>query len=259
MLNILTSEYEVQVQQIKGKINQDNNPLMLEQVRSTLRLKFKRIDVSNEDDTDDEEIQKALVISQFKGRCNNCGKYGYKKQYCRRNGNNDKSNENTGNKGRFNGTCNYCNNFGHEQAYCFNKQRNEQVDFNGTCNYCNKFGHKQEDLRKKQREEQANIIEDKEAAEVVLTTFNDTALLHANKSITGDTFTKKTWIGDTRASCHMTNLADGMFQTTDINQQIKVGNRTKMTATKIDKWRGVIYQKYDTKKNIVLNKVKLVP
>ena len=29
---------------------------MLEQVRSTLRLKFKRIDVSNEDDTDDEEI-----------------------------------------------------------------------------------------------------------------------------------------------------------------------------------------------------------
>ena len=29
MLNILTSEYEVQVQQIKGKINQDNNPLAL--------------------------------------------------------------------------------------------------------------------------------------------------------------------------------------------------------------------------------------
>ena len=56
MLNILTSEYEVQVQQIKGKINQDNNPLMLEQVRSTLRLKFEIIDVSNEDDTDDEEI-----------------------------------------------------------------------------------------------------------------------------------------------------------------------------------------------------------
>ena len=54
MLNILTSEYEVQVQQIKGKINQDNNPLMLEQVRSTLRLKFEIIDVSNEDDTDDE-------------------------------------------------------------------------------------------------------------------------------------------------------------------------------------------------------------
>ena len=66
MLNILTSEYEVQVQQIKGKINQDNNPLMLEQVRSTLRLKFERIDVSNEDDTDDEEILKALVIANSK-------------------------------------------------------------------------------------------------------------------------------------------------------------------------------------------------
>ena len=56
MINILPSEYEVQVQQIKGKINQDNNPLMLEQVRSTLRLKFEIIDVSNEDDAYDKEI-----------------------------------------------------------------------------------------------------------------------------------------------------------------------------------------------------------
>ena len=53
--------------------------------------------------------------------------------------------------------------------------------------------------------------------------------------ITGDTFTKNTWIGDTGASCHMTNLSDGMFETTDINEQFKVGNSTKMTATKIGK------------------------
>ena len=35
--------------------------------------------------------------------------------------------------------------------------------------------------------------------------------------MTGDTFTKNTWIGDTGASCHMTNLADVIFETTDIN------------------------------------------
>ena len=76
--------------------------------------------------------------------------------------------------------------------------------------------------------------------------------------MTGDTFNKSTWIGDTGASCHVTNLADGMFETTDINEQVKVVNSTKMTATKIGKWRGVIDQKDGTKKNIVLDKVKLV-
>ena len=77
--------------------------------------------------------------------------------------------------------------------------------------------------------------------------------------MTGDIFTKNIWIGDTRASFHMNNLADGMFETKDINQQVNVGNSTKMTAAKIGKWSGVIEKKDGTKKNIVLNKVKLVP
>ena len=36
-------------------------------------------------------------------------------------------------------------------------------------------------------------------------------------------------------------------------------NSTKMTANKIVKWRGVIEHKDGTKKNIVLDKVKLMP
>ena len=84
-------------------------------------------------------------------------------------------------------------------------------------------------------------------------------MLHANKSMIGDTFTKNTWTGDTGASYHMTNFDDGMFETTDINEQVNVGNSTKMTAAKIGKWSGVIEKKDGTKKNIVLNKVKLVP
>ena len=54
ILNNLPSEYELQVEQMEGKINQDDNLLTLEQVRSTLSLKFERLNVSNEDDTDDE-------------------------------------------------------------------------------------------------------------------------------------------------------------------------------------------------------------
>ena len=84
-------------------------------------------------------------------------------------------------------------------------------------------------------------------------------MLHANKRMTGDTFTKNNWIGDTGASCHMNNLHDGMFETTNINEQVKVGNSTKINATKIGKWSGVIEQKDGTKKNIVLDKVTLVP
>ena len=81
-----------------------------------MSLKFEIINVSNEDDTDDKEIEKALVTSQFKGRCSKCGKCGHKRQDYRSNGN-KKSNENTGNKGCLNGTCNYCNIFGPKQAY----------------------------------------------------------------------------------------------------------------------------------------------
>ena len=111
-------------------------------------------------------------------------------------------------------------------------------------------------------DEQENITEDKESEEVVLTTLNeekDTALLHANKIMTGDTFTKYTCIGYTGASCHMTNLDYGMFETIDIKEQVKVGNSMKITSTNIGKWRGLIYQKDGPKKNIIIDKVKLVP
>ena len=57
----------------------------------------------------------------------------------------------------------------------------------------------------------------------------------------------------------MTNLAGVIFETTCINEQVKVGNSTNMTATKIGIWCGAIEQKYGTKKNIVIDKVKLVP
>ena len=66
---------------MEGKINQDDNLLTLEHVCSKFSLKFEILNVSNEYDTYDEEIDKALVTIQFKGLCNNCGKYGHKKQY----------------------------------------------------------------------------------------------------------------------------------------------------------------------------------
>ena len=60
-------------------------------------------------------------------------------------------------------------------------------------------------------------------------------MLHENKRVTGDKFTKIIWIVDTGASCHMTNLDDGMSETTDIHEQVKVGKSTKMNTTNIGK------------------------
>ena len=133
-INNLPLEYELQVKQTEGNINQDDNPLTLEQVCSTTRLKFERLNVYNEDDTYEKEINKDLVKIQLKGICNYCGKYGHKKQDCRGNGKNDKIKDNTGNKGRLNGTCNHCNNFGHKQSDFYKKQSNEQGNYNGTWN-----------------------------------------------------------------------------------------------------------------------------
>ena len=53
ILNNLPSEYEIKVEQIEGKISPDDKPLTLEQLCSTLSLKFEKLNVSNEDTTDD--------------------------------------------------------------------------------------------------------------------------------------------------------------------------------------------------------------
>ena len=51
ILNNLALEYELQVEQMEGKMNKYDNLLTLEKVRLMLSLKFERLNVSNEDDT----------------------------------------------------------------------------------------------------------------------------------------------------------------------------------------------------------------
>ena len=80
ILNNLPLEYELQVEQMKVNSNQDINLVTLKQVCSTWSLQFEIINVYNEGDTYDEELEKALVTRQFKGRCNNCENFGHKKQ-----------------------------------------------------------------------------------------------------------------------------------------------------------------------------------
>ena len=233
VLNSLPEEYENQVEQLEDKL--DKNTLDLEQIRDKLNLKFERMN-QNEDDDDDEDAEdKALIMSQFKGRCHQCGKYGHKKANCNENPNKNKNdNENKG-KG---------------------KKR-----FNGNCDFCGKPGHKKANCWLKQAADKANVTtEQDETWDVVLTVSetvaNDVALLNKSEQ---DKFNKNTWVCDSGATCHMRNNDDGMFDVKNIDENIVVGSGKTVKATKIGKWRGVVMQKNGEKRNIVLEKVKVVP
>ena len=67
------------------------------------------------------------------------------------------------------------------------------------------------------------------------------------------------YIGDSGASCHMVNSDEGMFDCTDIDEYITVGNGGKVRATKIGKKKLTLKQKDGTTTSILMKNVKLVP
>ncbi len=123
-MNSLTKGYATEIRLMEEKMDAGEN-ITVEQLKDRLSLGFERIQKwSYEDDDDDdseEEEEKALLATQFKGRCNNCGKYGHKAADCR-----EKKQNNNKNKGkRFHGKCNYCGIIGHKEADCNKKKRDE--------------------------------------------------------------------------------------------------------------------------------------
>ncbi|CAJ1928883.1 unnamed protein product, partial [Cylindrotheca closterium] len=91
---------------------------------------FANATEGDDDDEDKEDKDVALVTGQFKGTCNNCGKYGHKKLNCpeltpatrqggNRNTNNGNRNRlNGGGRGPFLGTCFHCGIRGHKKHEC---------------------------------------------------------------------------------------------------------------------------------------------
>ena len=70
---------------------------------------------------------------------------------------------------------------------------------------------------------------------------------------------EKIWIGDTGATCHMTNSREGLFDIQPISSSVIFGNGERLTATHVGNKRGLVKQKDGTEKPIVLTKVKYVP
>jgi hypothetical protein len=72
-------------------------------------------------------------------------------------------------------------------------------------------------------------------------------------------FTKNTWIADSGASCHMGPTDDGMYDTTEIDNPIKIGNGRTLRAIKIGKLKKTIKQNDGSTLDIMLEEYKHVP
>lgn len=98
-------------------------------LRSTHTKWKKHHGVQDEDDDSDEDEDVALINGQFKGYCNNCGKYGHKKANCpeltqQQQGRGGNQNHGGGIR-RFNGKCYHCGKRGHRKSECRSNPENQ--------------------------------------------------------------------------------------------------------------------------------------
>ena len=107
----------------------------MEELRAELSLVFERGQTKNKNKNRRGDGETALFAGEFKGKCNNCGKYSHKAQDCRdkKYNNNNRFNRNDRKpQGRenerkpFTGKCHYCIKDGHMAKNCFKKKRDEK-------------------------------------------------------------------------------------------------------------------------------------
>ena len=67
------------------------------------------------------------------------------------------------------------------------------------------------------------------------------------------------WIGDTGASCHMTNSLDGMSKLRPSNTTITIGDGKSISSTQMGTWQGYVLRSNGTHHKITLQDVAYVP
>jgi Zinc knuckle len=103
------------------------NPLSIDELKEDLNLRYERLSSKSEyTKNDDYGKEKALLVTQFKRKCRNCGKLGHKSAQCKyKTVNEDKEI-----------ICNYCKYAGHLKSNCYKLLRKNQAEgsFVGTRN-----------------------------------------------------------------------------------------------------------------------------
>ena len=80
-----------------------------------------------------------------------------------------------------------------------------------------------------------------------------------NRNSNSNGISEKFWLGDSGASCHMTNNDAAMFDCTSIKSEVQYGNGGMLVAEKIGKIRVKVMQIDGREQVIVLENCKYVP
>jgi enhancing lycopene biosynthesis protein 2 len=134
LLNSLPLSYVSIIEEIEKDINRG-------EVRNLLHLKWQRITKPGKSTTSTTTPKTGddvlLYAGGFKGKCNNCGKYGHKSAACR-----SKQNGTVGGGGTTTGSNNNNrNSSSNRSTSTVSTFTNTQVGGNSVCNYCKKTGH----------------------------------------------------------------------------------------------------------------------
>ena len=129
IIGFLPIEYYEEQKDFKKRLDSTSLTLryIKDELKSAYEIKFKKNDDKDEEGGKEGE-DVALAMGNFKGYCNNCGKYGHKKADC------PELQQNNNNGGGYQ--------FGNDRGQGFGRRR-----FNGKCFYCGKRGHKQHECR----------------------------------------------------------------------------------------------------------------
>ena len=74
-----------------------------------------------------------------------------------------------------------------------------------------------------------------------------------------DKLSSEIWIGNSGSSSHMDSIMEGLDDTKDCKIPVCFGNKNKLYATKVGKFRGITISKDGKKTPVLLNDVKYVP
>jgi Zinc knuckle len=178
---------------------------------------------------------------------------------------------------KFKGMCSVCGKQGHKGADCWEKEENKDKrpknwqkrnnrpgsnnktsTFNGKCWNCGQTGHSQKNCPKKT--ENANQAQEKVQDN---DDSNDVSLLtieHQEQAqLTYDTVTNDMWIEDSGATSHMTNDPTYMYNLSEVEGSVTIGNGSTIPIKSRGDLDITIIQKDGTRLKCTLKDVKYVP
>ena len=283
ILNNVPSKYDNVVENLEKRLNL-SEPLLLEEVRSDLMLKYTKLKLRAKEggekgfdsDSEDDGDESALVAggggggnkwnsNKFKGFCNRCGKQGHKAIDCKEN-----VSSNNGSK-RFNGKCYYCGVWGHKKSDC-HKKKADNAKKNNSEN-ANVVGYDEEvalictEISVPQvrndflgvSERKLKLHEENELALTQVDCLGKSEKVNFSDDYGSfDNMKDDVWILDSGASAHVTYSKVGMINLKPIDKKIKVGNGKHVQATHIGTKIGTVFFEHRATK-IRIEEVLLVP